>query len=82
MHNAALVKVIELLYSISDTLSQSVTRDNTTTEHKEKTNLDSILGNIKSDIKSFMDSVKQHQEDIISDIGMCLGLVAPSTKSF
>ena len=32
-------------------------------------NLDHILTDIKSDIKSFMDSVIQHQEDIISDIG-------------
>ena len=32
-------------------------------------NLDHILTGIKSDIKSFMDSVIQHQEDIISDIG-------------
>ena len=40
--------------------------------NEETQNLDDILLNIKSDIQSFMESVLQHQEDIISDIGKAI----------
>jgi len=35
----------------------------------DKRNLDDLLLAIKLDIKSFMDSVIQHQEEVVADIG-------------